>query len=483
MTVNDRYQLQAKSFPDEQERFFPMGAAGSGSYSLTAPPRDLLRLYGEFIYGHRSDQNLITLYHTIPEIYSAVDQIARRVVSATFQLKTVKDDEIIADNKAWNQMLATPNPLQNFKELLYEAVTYKIVTGKNYLYKNIPATMAKRSENIAALWNLPADRIQPVYDYSIKLFSATTITDIIQRYDLFDGVNTAQYDPTLILHTKTLNLDWVDRRLRGKSALLAADIAICNLIAVYEARNVIYTKKGALGAIVGVKEDASGPVPLTPGEKTKIRNATNGEFGLTGRRDTYMISEVPLQYVSFGSTIKDLEPFKESRADMAAIYAVLNVPFDLAPQDDGTTFDNLNNAMKQVYTNNAIPEANSWTQSLTPWLGFDKVGAYIYADFSKINELQENKKEAAQVDSSATITNKTLFLSGVVTLNQWMARQSLPLSKNPLYDILIYDMTPEQLDQVSTITKLQAATAPAPASGNLSLEDPSSTEAASANKP
>lgn len=454
MTVNEKLGRQLKSFESEQEPFMPMNAVGSGSYSLTAPPRELLKAYGRFIYGSRADANLITLYHTIPEIYSPVDQIAKRVIAAQFQLKRKKDDEIVTDNKAWNALYNQPNPLQGFKEFLYEAVTYKYVTGKNYAYKNIPGTLATRLENIVALWNFPADRVRPMYNYSIKMFDATELSEIIQYYSLFDGQNTGQYPTDKVMHTKTVNLDWVDRRLIGKSPLLAADIAICNLIAVYEARNVIYTKKGALGAITSAKEDATGPQSLTTGERKQIRDANNEEFGLTGNRDLVALYDAPVNFVRFGMSIQELQPFDEATADMAALYAVLNVPFDLAPNPKGSTYANQAGAMRSIFTNTVIPETCFWTEQLTKFLGLDKQGLYLYADFSKIEELQENKKEQAATDKIATDTNRTLFASGIITLNKWAERQGVPQSKNKLYDKLVFDMSPDELEQVQTILSL-----------------------------
>lgn len=484
MTVNDRYAYQSKNAPDldDAERFFPMGAIGSGSYSLTAPPRDLLKLYSDVLYGHRSDTNLITLYHTIPEIYSAVDQIAKRVINADFQLRSISDGEIVTGFKPWEQLKEQSNPMQTFKELIYESIVYYLVTGKNYLYKNMPETLKAKFQNIGALWNLPADRVQPLYEYSVKLFSATEMKDIVKQYELFDGINTAQFATENVLHTKTLNLDWVDRRMRGKSPLLAADIAIAVLIAVYESENLIYTKRGALGAIVSKKEDASGPVALTPKEKNAVEIAHQQMYGLTGKRNPYMISAAPIEFVKFGDGIKELMPFETQRQCMAAIYSVLNVPFELAPKDESTTYDNLNNAGRMIYNNTVIPICTMFMEAVSKFLGLKDIGYFIFPDYSKIHELQDNKKEAAQVDSSATNTNTALFSKGIITLNQWQERQNLPLSTNQLYNKLVYDMTPEELVQVAAIMKLNAPTAPAPATGNLSTSDPTDTEDATANK-
>lgn len=458
MTINERYR---KSWSDEQERFMPI--PGGGPYSLSAPPAELLKMYGSFIYGKRADANLIALYHSIPEIYSPIHAIAWRAVAADFQLKRVKDDEVVYDNKQWNALFDKANIFQDFREWLYEAITYTYVIGKNYAYKNVPETLVRKFNNVVALWNLPGDQLRPVYNYSVKLYTATEMSDIIQYYQLYDGLNNGQYPVDLIEHTKSINLDWKDRKMQGKSPLLAADIALCNLIAVYEARNVIYTKRGALGAIVSAKEDASGAIAMTSKEKKGVREAFNDEFGLTGRKDLYPISDVPIDFIRFGMSIQELEPHVESKADMAMIYGVLNVPTVLAPTAEGSTFSNQNDASKSLYTDVAIPICKKWVAMITRFLGLDQLGQYIHADFSKIDVLQVNKKDLATTDNTNAQTNESLFRNGIITMNQWAVRQGVEQVKGvSLYDKRIFEMTPEELAIVKIILQLNSKPANVP---------------------
>lgn len=453
MTINERFRFQSKSAPDEQERFIPI--PGGGPYSLSAPPAELLQMYGSFIYGKRADANLIQLYHSIPEIYSPIDAIARRAVAADFQLKRLKDDQIVYDNKQWNALLDQANIFQSFQEFLYEAITYTYVIGKNYAYKNVPETLAQKFNNVVALWNLPGDQVLPQYNYSYKLYSATEMSDIIKYYQLWDGVNSGQFSVDLVQHTKSINLDWKDRKMQGKSPLLAADIAICNLIAVYEARNVIYTKRGALGAIVSAKEDAGGHVSMTAKEKKNVRNSFDEEYGLTRRRDLFPISDVPIDFVRFGMSIQELEPFVESKTDMAMIYGVINVPSVLMPGAEGNTFSNQRDASKSVYTDTAIPICQKWCKTMSRFLGLDQLGFYIYPDFTKIDVLQENKKDLADTDNKNAQTNESLWRNGAITLNQWCVRQNLEqVAGISLYDKTIYQMTPDEQAIVKTIMSL-----------------------------
>ena len=53
-------------------------------------------------------------------------------------------------------------------------------------------------------------------------------------------------------------------KFMGRSRLDSQKYTVSNIIAVYEARNAIYVKRGALGLIVNQKKDADGTVAMKP---------------------------------------------------------------------------------------------------------------------------------------------------------------------------------------------------------------------------
>lgn len=350
--------------------------------------------------GDMTDKTLIELFGSVAEIFHPVHCIASRVVSGNFQFrKTSESKTVITNNPDLNKIITQPNPFQNFYELLYEAVVYELVTGKEFLYSNTPSSMPRMDyKNIYATYNLPADRITIKTPDRIKLFSATKVSDVIQGYILDKGTDDeTTFNTENVLMRKQINLNWKDRKIKGRARLLSAEKAIANLIAVYQARNVVYVKRGAMGMWVSRKKDDSGMIALSASEKKDIRDEVDRDYGLTKgkggiERHTVGVTDAPADFVKTSMNIAELMPFEETKADAAAIYSVLDVPFDLYPKAEGSTFDNQRNSSKEVYQNTAIPIAVSWAQSLTNFWALRENSIEMFVTFDHIEVLQEDKQ-------------------------------------------------------------------------------------------
>lgn len=71
-----------------------------------------------------------------------------------------------------------------------------------------------------------------------------------------------------------------NRYLKSKSRLASVMKAISNLVAVYEARNVIYVKRGGIGFLVSLKRDETGSTAMEPKEKREIEDYLDKSYGL-----------------------------------------------------------------------------------------------------------------------------------------------------------------------------------------------------------
>lgn len=404
------------------------------------------------INGYHAASNLIELFHCLPEVFAPIDAVASRIANADYQLRKVRNDQVVYDNETWNRLFATPNPLQNFRELIYEAVVYEIITGNELMYVNTPSTLARNYQNVSAIWNLPADQIEILPKKPLKLYTATSLEDIVDRYKLDDN---NYFKPEDVLHIRGVNMQWKDGKVRGKSKLQSAEKAIANLIAVYEARNVIYTKRGAMGFIVSRKSDGSGLVPMTSKERGRVQEDFQGTYGLTGGRGLLGITDVPVDYIKVGLSISELEPFKETQADAAAIYATLGVPEDMMPGSDRRTYENQIQSERRLITGTCMPIANRYVQSITNKLGLNEAKLYLHASFENFEALQENKKEKADVDSKNTQTWLQQFMNGVIRLNDVVVLAGYEKVSNPLYDKLIFDMTPEERATVKEVLNMK----------------------------
>lgn len=446
------------------KHFFGYTKALIGPFTENIEAGTPYRISGSFddimqiLKGEYSDRSLIELFGCVAEIFAPVHAIASRVVAGNYQFKKKKSGEVIENNADLNTILSQPNPFQNFQELLYEAVVYELVIGKDFFYSNTPKSLKRMDyKNVFATYNLPGERITINTPEKIKLFSATKVSDVVIDYILDKDTDEEQHFPVQnVLHRKQINLDWKGRKIKGRSPLLSAEKAIANLIAVYEARNVVYIKRGRMGMWVSRKKDDSGMVALTDTEKIRAASDLDKEYGLSKKKQTVGLTSEPIDFVKTSMSIAELLPFEETAADAAAIYGVLDVPYELAPKPRGETYSNQMTAERGLYQNRVIPIAQSWCHSLSNFWNVLEADIYLDVTFDHLEVLQENKKEKSDRDNTNNKTWLQQFTNGIITLNTWVVNAGgQKVKNNGMYDKLIYEMSESELAIVKEILNIQ----------------------------
>ena len=426
---------------------FPM--VNDYEYSGDAPAK-LNRTIDNLLYGSYGRQNFIELFYCLPEIFAPVNEIASRVADATWQLKKQWNDEVDYSDKDFNRLFTQPNPLMSFKQFVYQCVCYELLTGANIEYFNRPLTLPDEYKNYLSWYNLPSDKVCIKKKANADIYSATTLSDLITGYE----VGTRKFDTSNVLPFITGDLLHPEDIASFRSQLCGAKLAIKNLLPVYEARGVIYIKRGALGFLVSRKSDESGLVSLTKKEKEEAQNEFQSTYGLRGDKHQVGVTSAPVDFVKTSMSIQELQPFDETLADAVAIYAALKVPRHLVPSKDSSTFANADADMKSFYANVIIPCANRYAEAWTNKFKFDR--RYIYADFSTIPELQENRKDKAVVDKTNGDIWLTRWQNGVCVLNDWIRAADLTPGTGRLYETKIFDLNPEELEKVKNVLNLKA---------------------------
>lgn len=419
LSTKSGYTLQP--FTENMESGMPYIVSGNDIKDILATLR-----------GEYTDRTLINLFSTVAEIFAPIDAIASRAAGAKFMFRKKSNKAVVDDNPNLNRLIGDAvNPFQNFQQLFYEAIVYEYCTGKEFWYNNVPGTLALDYKNIATQYNLPADRITIEVPERIKIFSATKIEDVIIRYILDKGGNDeTTFLVNSVLYRRRANLNWKARKIEGRSPLLSAEMAIANLIAVYQARNTIYLKRGAMGMWVSKKTDHSGNVSLTKDEKKGLAEELQKDYGVAGdtrRKHTVGYTDAPVDFVASSMSIKDLEPFEETKADAAAIYGVLGVPYELAPKSEGESFSNQLTAEKSLYQNVVIPLVSSYCRSLTNSWGIGKWDYELIATWDHIEVLQDNKKDEAERRAKIVEYATKQYKDGAITYNEWLKEMGYPV--------------------------------------------------------
>lgn len=405
-----------------------------------------------------ANANFITLFNTVPEVAWPVNYIASRAAGAKYVLKKFKDDTVVWNNDTINRLLVKPNAFESWYRTLWKHFAYKLVTGNSF----IKAAMSDAFVGTKTLYKW-CDRYVTLEEPYVTIEYKRQMGDIYGVSDVEDVVQCYYHDygqfvhrpiaPQCVFHDVDDTFGFYNcDPLRAKSRLMAVLKPISNLIAVYEARNVIYVKRGGLGWLVSEMSDDMGSRALNPAEKKQVLEEADKMYGFGKGKYPYGISDVKMSFVRTNLSIADLQPFDETLADAVIIAGIYGIPPVLIPRKDQSTYANQANAEKAVYSSVIIPLVQRFCQEFTHFLGLDQDGLYLDADFSDVDCLQTGKKEEQEVNRSITDRCKIEFESGLITLNDWRAQQGYERVEDPLYDKLVSDMTPEEIERVKSFT-------------------------------
>lgn len=424
---------------------------------LSSGQKRRYQISNDYFSPYVADANFLSLFGSVGEVFFPIDYLASRIAGGKFQLKKASDDSIVWNNKPFNELIDRPNCLSSFHRMVYIHFVYKLATGNSYIkcvvpeaFNSLKTPIYKRCRNY---WVLPPDKVNIVPNTYIPLFGSAEKSDIINYYQLQYGMNYAeQMRPDIIFHDHDGNIDFQNQGFfKGRSPLYSVKMAIDNLIPVYKARNTIYVKRGAIGLIVSAKKDDAGPIAMTPEEKKGILEEYSQSYGVGDEQFPFTFSDVAIDFIRTSMSIQELQPFEETLNDAILISSVYGIPSVLVPREKQATYNNLKTAEKGVYTSKIIPMAKRFTNELTKMLGFDIDSYYIDVDFSHVDCLQEGQKEKEEVNKIVSERAMAEFMNGVVTLNDYRARIGESKVNAPLFDKILYEMTPEEIEVVKKI--------------------------------
>lgn len=407
-------------------------------------------------------ENFLQLFESVPEVFFPINYIASRIAGATFEVKRVKDDSIVYYRKEFNRILDQPNCLMKFRELVYLHFVYKLATGNAFLRAAMGegANPERRWKWCDNFWEMPADHMQVVPNRDMsQLFGVASKEDLVKAYRLGYGMMSCRdINPAEIWHDRDGRPSFYNDShfMMSKSRLSSQQKAISNLIAVYQARNLIYVKQGGLGFIVSKKQDSTGTIALTEKEKEQIRKQHDERYGITGDRLPYGISDVPIDFVRTNLSISELQPFDETLQDAITIAGAYGIPSVLVPRKDQSTFSNQSTAEKTVYCSQIIPLTKRFCQDLTSFLGLEEDGFYLDCSFWGVDCLQDGLKDAEEVKKLLNERCRMQFLSGVITINDWRAQIREEKLEGEVFDKVIFSMTDEEIAFIKRVFNIKS---------------------------
>lgn len=188
----------------------------------------------------------------------------------------------------------------------------------------------------------------------------------------------------------------------------------------YETRGVILKRRGALGIMSNAGADVSGQIPMQKKERDSIQRQY-AQYGGLESQDNIIITNANLKWQQMTVSPDKLGLFTETFEDFCKICDGYGVRQELFASTKGTTYENQNQARKDLYTNTVIPEANEWIGAVSSFFYGDESTDRLVMDYSMLDIFKLDLAAHGTAVSSIVTAMSKAFADKVVTVEEYQA--------------------------------------------------------------
>jgi hypothetical protein len=347
-------------------------------------------------------------FMSIPELRAVIDKRAS-MMSSNIPFLYDKNGDLV-ENHWFNDLVKKPNPMQSWSDVVYS------LSVNDALYSNVFAYAPERTGQIRNLIiPLPSNKIQ--VKLSGRMLKQMEREGMISGYKFEyddDSIESLELNDVLYLTTPDgMNI------IRPTSRIDALKYPLSNIKASYHKRNVLLENIGAIGILSAQKSDIGGSIPMTPEEKRDIQKDWYNRS-----KDELIITESNIDWKPMSYPTKDLMLFEELNADKIALVDAYGLNMNLFSSEKGSTFTNVRDSIRMVYTDTIIPETQQMYDSMCHQFGLADQGYKIKADFSHLPILSDDEeKNASTLNTRADAVQK--IINAGVDLNDDEKRELL----------------------------------------------------------
>ena len=337
------------------------------------------------------------LFIEIPELRAVINKRASMMASNKPCLYDKNGDKVTAH---WLlDMINKPNAIQSWSDVVYT------MSVQDALYSNTFCYTPKRSFNVRNLFvPLPANKIQ-IHTTGKKL-KAMDSEDLIDKFTFKYDDNSSE---TIVWEDMVyLTTDDGMKIIKPISRIDSLKYPLSNIKAQYHKRNILLENIGAIGILSAENNDLGGAIPMTPEDKKAIQRDWYRRA-----KDELIITEAKVNWTPMSFPTKDLMLFEELTEDKLAIIDAYGLNYNLFSSTDGSTFSNVKDSIRMVYTDTIKPETQQMYDSIIKQLGLDQEGYYLEADFDHLPVLQQDEELMARAGKLKAETIEKLVSLGI----------------------------------------------------------------------
>lgn len=294
-----------------------------------------------------------------------------------------------------NRLIENPNPQQSWPDFFYEIAGWKKLTGNSFIAGT--TALGFPSDLVAEMHPLPSPVMQVI---------PTTLGDIA-GFKTRDGYNNKQtFTKEEVLFVKEWHPGNYMRSLNDPDYLLGMSMYE-PLIRVVQRSNESYDasigmiRNGLPAGILSAKTQI-GPGSNPDIIEDHLQDQWNQKFegAKNWSKHKVLFSGRDLSWSAIGFDPKQLGLNETDQIDFLTLTRAAGIPIDLFSTGD-STYTNKNEARRDVWQTNFLPELKIWRDNFNKWLvpAYSKLeGRQLFMDYdvSSISVLQPDLKELSQ---------------------------------------------------------------------------------------
>jgi len=379
--------------------------------------------FGGFGYNHIEEERLINEgYLSNEDVFSVIDKLVQTSAAIPFCLYEKKGKEWVKvedNNNSLYSLLSKPNEDQTNKEYRIEQYTNYLLTGDSFELKDTALGFTVPT----SLYILPSQFMECSTVTNQRFFERPS------SYIFSYGGYRTEYEAEQLIHSKKLDPSYPQDR-KGLSMLQPSYLALDTSNQVHKAESAMIENRGATGMI---SSDSKEGYPMTAEERDELDNQLKNRIGGANNYNKTVTTSQNVKFTQLGSNLKDLMLDQIDLNKLRKFCNIYGMSSQLFNDPANKTFNNLAEAKKSLYTESAIPLAqtfvDNWNENLIPIFNDrDNKEYYIKLDTEKIEVLQKDKKMEAE--KSKIMIEAILPLAEKVSLGI--------LERNSAIQILIY---------------------------------------------
>jgi len=323
---------------------------------------------------------LIYAYSNVPELTAPVNFIVDNSAKIPFvHKKKVGKETIIVEDSPYLALLEAPNQFQDEDDFRKEFLLNTILTGENFVNKFIPVGMSFKQWK---LYNFQSNLTTVKYtneldtDWRIKEIEYFTVNGSFIKI-LPDAMTYRKQNNKLQNPTE-----------KGISVLTSLAKTTKSLQAGAEANIVTKEDRGVMG-IISAKDDQA---PFQPSDQKKVNEIMYGKYGVTGGKKPIATVKFPVQYTPIALNVKELGITESQLVDLRNICSVLQLSSQMFGDVKASTYNNMKTIKTSAFTDAIVPYTNKTAKFYNSLFGLKKGVEWLEPDYSKVEELQADKK-------------------------------------------------------------------------------------------